>query len=643
MWKRLAEFCGGLKMTAVSGSFLLLSLILLAAKRFADLSLSPFLDPAWGTVVISGYPLLYLAVSRLVRQRWISSALLISVAMVAALCIAEVFAAGEVAFIMAVGSILEDKTAERAKKGRNNLIALVPQTARVLIEEGTAVTEREMAVSELRAGMKLRVLAGEILPADGTIVAGSTSVDQSVMTGESLPVDKGEGDEVYCGTLNCYGSVDIVATQVGSDSSLQKLIALLKEAENKKAPLQRIADKWATLLVPIALLIAAAVGIVTYFAVGNEDNAALIRAVTILVVFCPCALALATPTSVMAGIGQAAKNGVLIKSGEAIERMGKANCIAFDKTGTLTLGKPTVSDVVSFGVCSREELLSAAASVELRSEHPLGKAIVKYARKQGVTLAETEKFELSAGKGVCAFLGGRRYDCGSRRFLSEKGIFPTDEQNFVLSKLRSEGKAIILTACEGKILGAIALSDRLRPTAKETVRRLHALGYQTVLLTGDHREAAEYLAAQAGISDVRSELLPEDKVKTIEGLQRQGCRVCMVGDGVNDAPALKAADVGIAMSEIGSDITVEAADIALMDDDIEKLPYLCVLTRSTIRTIKCNIALSMLINVVAILLSSLGLLSPVTGAIVHNAGSALVVLNAALLYDRKFIKKAEDL
>ena len=313
MFKKVSDFLNGIPMTIVSGIFLAASLALLITKNFVELNISPFLNFAWVTIVISGFPLLYLAISRLIKQRWVSSALLITVAMIASICLGEVFAAGEVAFIMALGSILEDKTVERAKKGLNNLIKLSPQTGRILVEENGKTVEKTVGVEEIEVGMKLRVLAGETIPVDGSITVGNTSIDQSIMTGESLPVDKSVGDDVFCGTMNLYGSVDMVATGVGENSSLQKMIKLLKNAKNKKAPMQRIADKWATWLVPVAILIAVVTGIVTYFVIGNENNAALIRGVTILVVFCPCALALATPTSVMAGIGQATKYGVLIK------------------------------------------------------------------------------------------------------------------------------------------------------------------------------------------------------------------------------------------------------------------------------------------------------------------------------------------
>lgn len=636
---RAADFLAGLKMTIVAGVFLAFSLALLITKNFIELNISPWLDPALITVVISGYPLLYLALSRLFKQRWVSSALLITVAMIASLCLAEVFAAGEVAFIMAIGALLEDKTAERAKKGLNDLIKLTPQTGRVLLEGG----ENIVSAAEIQSGMKLRVLAGETIPVDGKIISGTTSVDQSIMTGESLPVDKAEGDEVFCGTMNCCGSVDMVATNVGEDSSLQKMIRLLREAENKKAPMQRIADKWATWLVPVAIAIAVITGVVTYFVIGNENNAALIRAVTVLVVFCPCALVLATPTAVMAGIGQATKYGVLIKSGEAMESMGKTNCIAFDKTGTLTFGKLSVSNVIAFGGISDGELLAKTAAIESRSEHPLGKAIVTYAREHGFALPEVENFMMLAGKGVSGVIGGETYYCGSRRYLEECGVAFSQKDNEALDKLRKEGKAVILVAGRRRLLGAIGLSDTMRPEAGETVRKLKALGYEVVLLTGDHRETAQYFAEQVGITNIKAELLPQDKVTAVEELQKQGHRVCMIGDGVNDAPALKTANIGISMSAAGSDIATEAAGIALIGDDIEKLPYLCILARATLKTIKFSIALSMTINFIAIILSSFGLLTPITGAIVHNAGSIFVVLIAALLYDRKFIKKTEKL
>lgn len=544
--------------------------------------------------------------------------------MFAAIAIGDLFAAGEVAFIMAIGALLEEATTNRAKKGLKKLISLAPAMGCRLWDG----REEMISAEEIKKGDLLRILPGESIPVDGIIAGGETSVDQSIMTGESLPVDKGIGDEVFCGTINRFGSIDITATKVGEDSSLQKLIRMVQEAENKQAPMQRIADRCASWLVPVALLIA----IAAYFGTGN-----IVTAVTVLVVFCPCALVLATPTAVMAAIGQATKHGVIIKSGEALEKMGKVDTLAFDKTGTLTYGRLDVSDVLPFDrTVSRERLLSLAASAEAKSEHPLGKAITACARERGLPLAEAAAFQMTAGRGIYAEVENQPIHCGSEQFLEENGIPVPDEIHSALETLRLQGKASILTARERVCIGIIALSDVLRLEAADMVSRLAAMHTRTVLLTGDNQKTADYFAEKVGISEVRAELLPEEKVKNIEELQRARRIVCMIGDGVNDAPALKTADVSVAMGSMGSDIAVEAADIALMSDDISKIPYLKRLSNATVKTIKCSIALSMCINFAAITASLFELLTPTTGALVHNAGSCFVVLIAALLYDRKF-------
>ena len=628
--KKVNDFLAGLPMTIVAGVFLLIDLVPHIMEEFGGtevhLSILPF-DPAWVTVIISGIPLLYLAIWRIIYNRGIakiSSALLICIAMFAALAIGELFAAGEVAFIMALGALLEDATTNRAKKGLKKLISLAPTQGR-RIREGK---EEMIPAEEIRKGDVLRILPGETIPVDGKILTGETSVDQSIMTGESLPVDKAVGDEVFCGTINRFGAIDITATKVGEDSSLQKLIRMVEDAENRQAPMQRIADRVASWLVPVALLIA----ILAYVFTGN-----IVTGVTVLVVFCPCALVLATPTAIMAAIGQATKHGVIIKSGESLEKMGKVDTIAFDKTGTLTYGRLEVSDVISFdSSLTEKELLTVTASAEAKSEHPLGKAIVAKAKGQGLPLTESEDFKMAAGKGISAKVSGRSLLCGNEKYLLEYGVTIDGQVHNIFEKLRAEGKASILVAENNVCIGVIALSDVLRPEAKDMVSRLTAMRTSTVLLTGDTKKTANYFAKQVGISEVRAELLPEEKVQNVEALREAGRKVCMIGDGVNDAPALKTADVGVAMGSIGSDIAVEAADIALMSDDISKIPYLKRLSNATVKTIKFSITLSMCINFVAIILSLLELLTPVTGALVHNAGSCFVVLIAAQLYDRKF-------
>ena len=629
MIKRINDFLAGLPMTIVAGIFLLFDLVPHLAGGSNDkleLSFLPF-DPAWVTVIISGIPLLYLAIWRIIHNKGISkisSALLISIAMFAAIAIGDLFAAGEVAFIMAIGALLEDATTNRAKKGLRKLIELAPTKGRRIKDGKEEMVEAE----DIEKGDILRILPGETIPADGTIIKGETSVDQAIMTGESIPVDKTTGDSVFCGTINRFGSIDITATNVGENSSLQKLIRMVEEAEEKQAPMQRIADKAASYLVPAALLIA----IASYIATGN-----IVTAVTVLVVFCPCALVLATPTAIMAAIGQATKHGVIIKSGEALEKMGKVDTIAFDKTGTLTYGRLEVSDVIVIDSDMQEdEFLSLVASAESRSEHPLGKAIVEGARTRKIEIRESEDFKMLSGRGIEAVVDSESVLCGSERFIRENEINIGEKALHALEKFRSEGKASILVAVKGRVIGIVALSDVIKEDAKNMVSKLSAMNTKTVLLTGDNKKTATYFASKIGIVEVRAELLPEEKVENIEAIRKAGHRVCMIGDGVNDAPALKSADVSVAMGSMGSDIAIEAADIALMSDDISKIPYLKKLSNATIKTIKASITLSMCINAVAIILSLLGLLNPTTGALVHNAGSCFVVLIAALLYDRKF-------
>ena len=616
---KINDVLAGWPMTVIGGVFLVASFILPRSGYPQEEAL------AWVCVVICGIPLLYLAVWRIIHNKGISkisSALLISLAMIAAILIGDLFAAGEVAFIMAIGALLEDMTTERAKKGLKKLISLTPETARRM-KNGA---EETVPVEQVAIGDTIRILPGETIPVDGRITNGETSVDQSVMTGESLPVDKTVGDTVFSGTINLYGSIDFEATKTGSDSSLQKLIRMVEDAENNQAPTQRIADKWASILVPVALLIAIAAYVIT----GD-----IVRAVTVMVVFCPCALVLATPTAIMAAIGQATKHGVIIKSGEALEKMGRVNTIAFDKTGTLTYGTLGVTDVIPLDGRSGDALLSLVASVERKSEHPLAKAIVEKAQAKELALSDISEFKMAAGKGVSAVADGVSCLLGNESFLREAGCVIDEKTSGILNRLRTEGKASVLISAAGKVAGIIALSDVLRPEAADMVKRLNDMGTKTILLTGDNQTAAEYFAGKAGIMEVRADLLPEQKVENIRSLKNSGS-VCMIGDGVNDAPALKTADVGVAMGVMGSDVAVEAADVALMTDDITRLPYLKWLSDTTVKTIKVAITLSMCINFIAVTLSVLGKLTPTTGALVHNAGSCFVVLLAALLYDRKY-------
>ena len=620
--KKIIHVLESIPATIIGGIFLIASFV------FPKVGIEILGNLAWVTILISGSPLVYAAVKKLIRNKGISkisSALLISVAMIAAVLIDDLFAAAEVAFIMAIGEILEELTTGRAKKGLKKLINLAPTQGRI-IRDGKEIV---IPAEEIKQGDVIRILPGEAIPVDGIIISGETSVDQSVMTGESIPVDKSVNDEVFSGTINCFGSIDIKATKVGKNSSLQKLIQMVKDAEDKKAPMQRITDKWASVLVPVALVIA----IITYILTKDVT-----RAVTVLVVFCPCALVLATPTAIMAAIGQATKHGIIIKSGEALEKMGKVNTVAFDKTGTLTYGKLEVSDVISLTELAEKELLKIAASCESKSEHPLGKSILEYAKIQNIELYQPEEFKMQSGKGVSAIINNEKIICGNEKYFEEANVKIDENVKTKLSELRLQGKVSVLIAKNQECVGIIALSDVIREEATFIVKKLSVMNTDVVLLTGDNKKTADYFAQKAGIKNVHSELLPEEKVSNIIKLQNEGKTVCMIGDGINDAPALKTANVGIAMGIMGSDIAVEASDIALMKDDISKLPYLKRLANATVKTIKFSISLSMFINFLAIALSVLGMLNPTSGALVHNAGSVFVVLIATFLYDRKFDK-----
>ena len=610
---------GGIRKDVI---LLVISGIALLCSIF-DLLPLPF-DAAWAAIILCGIPIILEAVIGLVTEFDIKADVLVSLALIASVLIGEDFAAGEVAFIMQLGGLLEELTVARARAGIEKLVHLTPQTARVIRKDGETVIPAE----QVQVGDILRVLPGETVPVDGIILSGQTSINQAVMTGESLPVDKAAGDEVSSGTVNQFGAFEMKAAKVGEDSSIQRMIRLVQSADAGKAKIVSIADRWATWIVVIALTAAA----LTWLISGQ-----IIRAVTILVVFCPCALVLATPTAIMAAIGNATKHGFLVREGDALERLAMVSKITFDKTGTLTYGMPQVAAVRSADSrYTKEELYRFCAAAEHLSEHPLGKAVVSsYKKETGENPQDCQQFRMIPGRGVSCLTQGKRILAGNDRMMEEHQICIPDQVEQETQKYQQQGCTLIYLAVDGALAGYVALSDSLREESADMIRRLKKLDVQPVLLTGDHENAAGAIAGQLQIQEVHANCLPEDKLEKIEAYQKKNQRVCMIGDGVNDAPALKKADVGIAMGGVGSDIAVDAADIALVDDEVKELPHLIALSRRMMITIKCNMSFSIALNFLAIVLAILGILNPVVGALVHNAGSVLVIVNSALLLNWK--------
>lgn len=600
--------------------FIILSAISLVISFFNLLQDTLPFNIAWVSIILCGIPIIKGAVEGLITEFDIKADVLVSIALIASVIIGETFAAGEVAIIMTIGALLEERTVAKAREGIEKLVNLTPRTARI-IRDGV---ESIIPSNEVKIGDTLRVLAGESIAVDGVIVSGQTSINQAVMTGESLPVDKGVNDEVFSGTVNQFGTFEMKATKVDSDSLMQRMVRLVESADASKAKIVGIADRWATWIVVIALTSA----ILTWLFTGE-----IIRSVTILVVFCPCALVLATPTAIMAAIGNVTKYGILVRQGDALERLAKVKHIAFDKTGTLTYGKPIVAAIESFDEnVSSEKMLLLAVSAEMRSEHPLGKAIVEHFKYiSNILPKEAKDFKMTAGRGVSAIVDDNFIVAGNNRMLSEKSISISDNISHKANTYINEGCTIIYIAINNNSTGFIALSDEVRAGAAKMIKNIQKIGVNSILLTGDNNRAASHIASAVGISDVKTDCLPEDKMSAVDQYQNRDELICMVGDGINDAPALKKAYVGVAMGGIGSDIAVDAADIALVNDDINCIPHLLSLSKKTMKTIKLNLILSMGLNFIAIILAITGILNPIVGALVHNVGSVAVIINSSLL------------
>ena len=570
---------------------------------------------SWISIILCGMPIFKECIEGLVTEFDIKADLLVSIAIIASIIIGEVFAAGEIATIMAIGGFLEEYTVSKTQVKIKELANMTPQFA-TRIRDGI---EERIPVENVQVGDILKVLPGESIPTDGIIINGEASINQSTLTGESLPIDKKENDEIYSGTINLYGSFTMKSTKISQDSSLQRLIELVESSKPENAKIVRTADKWATLIVAIAFVASTLTYLYTF---------EIIRSVTILVVFCPCALVLATPTAIMAAIGNLTKYGVLIKDGESLEELAHVDELIFDKTGTLTNGTPKVVNVTSD---NPKEMMYLISSLESKSEHPLAKAIVQHYNSN--ELAEVDNFKIHIGEGVSGTINGSRIIAGNKKLLKSENV-PLD----AIAECQN-GEIQIFVAKDAEYLGCVYLADTLRKNTGKTIRRLKGLRIKTTLLTGDNEKTAKYIAEKIKIRNVKFNCLPQDKTEYIAREQILGHKVAMIGDGINDAPSLKKANVGIAMGNIGSDISVDAANITLINDNIEDIPQLIAVARRSIKVISIGIAFALIVNIVAMALAILGLLNPIEGALIHNIGSVIVIIYSSTLVNYKISKR----
>ena len=575
-------------------------------------------------ILFGGYPIFKKAFFGVLNKQ-INVDLMMSVGIIGAAAIGEFKSSMLIVFFMSIAHYLEEFTVTRSRQAIKELIKLAPKTARIKLNG----REIEVETKELKAGDIVVVRPGEKIPVDGVILTGSSSVDQSPITGESIPVEKGIGNDVFAATLNRSGYLEIKTTKVGKDTTLGKIIKLVEEAEAHKAPVQKFADRFTTYFLPSALSFA----LITYLISGKA-----IYAIAVLIAACPCAVGLATPLSIIASVGSSAKKGLLIKGGLYLEALAKVDCVVMDKTGTLTFGKPLVTDIITIAECGlrneelNSELLRLAASIEKHSEHAIASAIIERAEKEGISIPEPEGFKYLIGRGITGRVEGKNITLGNQRLFEEKGIAISDNEREKAQKLEAEGKTILFVAVDSTISGIIAVEDVLRDEVPLSVEELKKIGVKRlILLTGDNERVASAIAKRLGITEFKANLLPEDKIKIVGELQSEGYKVCMIGDGVNDAPALAQSDVGIAMGVAGTDVAIEASHVALMRDDWSQVPHAIMVGRNTYKIIRQGIALSITWDIITMGLASVGILSPVMAAALEELPTIAVAANASRL------------
>ncbi|MFM9329056.1 heavy metal translocating P-type ATPase [Paenibacillus mesotrionivorans] len=567
------------------------------------------------------------------EKRKITAGMLVVFALIGTTYVGEYLAGAIVAFMMIFGEFLEDITLDRTRNAVRALVELSPDTAWVK-RNGEYVS---VSVEEVRIKDYVLVKPGERIPVDGTILSGQVVINEAAITGESLPVEKTAGAKVFAGTVNQSGALEMITERIGDDTTLGKIIEVVYEAQENKGETQRVADQFAKYFTPVILLICVAVWVVT------KD---LTRVMAVLVIACPCALVLATPTAVVASVGNAAKRGALIKGGVALEKAGKVTVVCLDKTGTLTAGRPHVVEIQAFNASySENEVLAIAAIAEKRSEHPLAVAVLKEAENRALPIREPQEFKAIFGRGVQCMIDGIPVEVSNRRVL--EFVSASEEALNFLDVQEAEGRTALLVVQNGEIIGGMSIADELREDAPFAVKAMKQSGVRRIImLTGDNEKTARSITQQVGLTEYKANLFPEDKLEFVKSLQQDGEIVAMIGDGVNDAPALALADVGIAMGAAGTDVAIESADMALMADDLKMVPVTLDLSRRALGIIKQNIwVFAVAVNIVGIALASSGYLSPIAAAVVHNASSIFVVLNSArlLTYKSKSIAAAPEL
>ena len=616
--------------TIIAAAFLLAGYILdkigvVAFSLVIPLYLIAMVSGGWGNFRKAFYSL---------RRLDLNMSVLMSAAIIGAIAISQWEEGAFVAFLYAVSEMLESWTMARARKSIRELMDIAPKEARIIRATG----EVKIPVEEIRVDDVIVVLPGEKIPMDGDIVKGETAINQSAITGESVPVEKGPGDEAYAGTLNTHGALEIRVTKLVKDTTIAKIIHLVEEAQTKRAPTQAFVERFATIYTPIVLVLAVAIVLFPPLFLGYAWRPWIYRGLALLVVSCPCALVVSTPVAIVSAISNAARNGVLIKGGTYLEQAGSLKAIAFDKTGTLTKGEPAVTDIVALDDHSNQEVLQMAANLERRSEHPLAVAIVNEAKAKGIVPEPIEGFSTITGRGAQGLSQNKTVYIGNVRLFAEKGI-STESISVMVERLQAEGKTVMIIGSTESFMGIIAVADRVREISKTAVSSLKRMGIHLVMLTGDNNATAQAIAKEVGIDEFEAELLPQDKVSAVQNLLNKYGAVAMVGDGINDAPALATATVGIAMGGAGTDTALETADIALMADDLTKLPFTIGLSQAALKIIKQNIGFSLFIKLIAVIAVFPGWLTLWLAILADMGASILVTLNGIRLVGFKSDRK----